>query len=81
MSEKAGLRIIEDKDFMGKPHPEYSSATLEIVDNEIKRLLQVSENQSCSASVLLCYNTVGGLHQAVSQLPAEYLHRQESRMI
>lgn len=54
MSEKAGLRIIEDKDFMGKPHPEYSSATLEIVDNEIKRLLQVSENQSCSAYVLSC---------------------------
>jgi ATP-dependent Zn protease len=41
MSEKAGFRIVDDKKTYGGANIEYSGATMELVDNEIKRLLQV----------------------------------------
>lgn len=43
MSEKAGYRIIRDKSLVHATDVnEYSSGTMEVIDNEVKRLLNVS---------------------------------------
>ena len=42
MSEKAGFRVVDDMKTYGGSNLEYSSTTMDLVDTEIRRLLQVN---------------------------------------